>query len=122
LKKGSNKGLKFTVLVRYTSGQWKASSLPQASDIVQDVDGSKIYKMNTMFGVSTTSNKDKSQCAEKSKSGDFLIKHLDGSLTTLKKSEYSKYFPKQPVVKKEGTVSSKALRNKEYLTKVKKNS
>ena len=96
--------------------------LPAETDIVQLNEGSRVFKMNTTFGVIAASNKKLSTCAQKSAPGNFLVVHIDGSLSALKKSEYSKYFPKQPDVKQEGTTSNKALKNKDYLTNVKKNS
>jgi len=120
--KKNKKDPKYTVLCRRLAGFWIAVGLPKDYDIVQVVGGSRIYKMNSEFGVTTPSVSNKSNCSEKSLVGDFLIVHPDSSLTTLKKSEYLAYFPKQPVVEKEGTVNSNVLKDKEYLTNLKKNS
>jgi hypothetical protein len=120
--KKNKKEFKNTVLCRFINGKWTAVVTPPDSDIVQDVDGSKIYKMNTMFSISKSNVADKSKSSGKSAPGDFLVYHIDGSLSVLTKDDYSKYFPKQPEVKQEGVVSNKVLKNKDYLTNILKNS
>ena len=89
------KDLTYKILCRNVGGTWIKTTLPTKDDAVGSIGDSVAYKMGFTFGILPQGGTLASRCHFKSLPGDFLIVAQDGSLAVMKKSEYSKYFPKK---------------------------
>lgn len=110
-----------TQLSKYIDAKWVFGGVSD-KDLVKSTNESNYYRINTPFGLLDTAETDPSKTIGRGEAGDLLVIDRNNLLTIMSASNFNLFFNiKNTTNPQKTSLGSKALRDKDFYTKVSRN-